>query len=152
MAKPSEPPGFKYANNVYGNYSHQSRDGTYWFEWTPFTPAVRAWQSAERYLRTARDALVEAQQIYGFAIPGLEAEYREFKEVLKILTRHVDERAREAWRVTEALDAANTSYAKVNEASPKEYKKLVGVIDNALAARGRPPSGRDMFGNPIPRN
>jgi hypothetical protein len=137
MAKPVDdrsPP----VNDAYGDYNVRSSDGNYYFEWTPFTPAIRAWESAQRYLRSARDRLVDAGKIEGFAIPGLDADYREFAEKLEVITRDVDAATREARTVVQVLDAANTDYANANDASYEEYERLRDVIDNTLAAQGRP--------------
>jgi hypothetical protein len=122
----------------YGDYNRRSADGNYYFEWTPFTPAIRAWESAHRHLRNARDRLVDARKISGFAIPGLEHDCEQFKGQLKELTEDVDEATREARTVVQVLDAANTDYANARDSSYDEYQRLSNVIDNTLAAQGRP--------------
>ena len=122
----------------YGDYNRRSADGKYYFEWTPFTPAIRAWESAERHLRNARDRLVDARKISGFAIPGLEDECELFKRELKVLTDDVDAASRESRTVVQVLDAANTDYANAHDASYDEYRRLKTVIDEALADQGRP--------------
>ena len=112
--------GLKYVHHLYGDRSSTSRNGEYHFEWTPFTPAVLAWQSAERYLTQARNHLSEVSDLKSFAIPGLDVEFREFKAVLEVLIGDVEARAGEAKRVHQALDAANAEYAKANEFSHEE--------------------------------
>jgi hypothetical protein len=124
--------------DAYGDYNRVSADGKYWFEWTPFTPAIAAWRTAERYLDSARDHLADSQKITGFAIPGLEADHREFVEKIKVITKDVDASAREAGRVLKVLDAANTDYAHAHDASYDEYRRLQAVIDGALDAQNRP--------------
>jgi hypothetical protein len=139
MAKPVDDRSAPVAD-AYGDYNRLSADGKYWFEWTPFTPAIRAWQTAERYLRSARDHLVDAKAITGFAIPGLEADFREFEAKLKVLTGDVHRATSEAGSVVRVLGTANTDYANAHDASYDEYRRLKGVIDNTLAAQGRPRS------------
>jgi hypothetical protein len=124
----------------YGEYNRRSADGKYYFEWTPFTPAIRAWDRAHRHLRNARDRLVDAGKITGFAIPGLEHECEFFKGQLKELTEDVDGATREARTVVKVLDAANTDYANAHDASFDEYMRLNTVIDATLADQGRPRS------------
>jgi hypothetical protein len=124
--------------DAYGDYNRVSADGKYWFEWTPFTPAVRAWESAERHLRNARDWLVEARKIQGFAIPGLEHDCEHFKGQLRVLTEDVDDAAKESRKVVQVLHVANTDYADAHDASYDEYQRLRTVIDQTLAAQGRP--------------
>ena len=138
MATPNDPTTaerLKYLRHLYGNFTR--REGEYWFEWTPFTPAVLAWQSAERYLQRALDDLHNAQQIYGFALPGLETEFDQFKKAVQALTRHVEDRRRAARSVTSALDAANTSYARVHDATAAEYQRVMGIVNAAVQAQGR---------------
>jgi hypothetical protein len=114
-----------------------SADGKYWFEWTPFTPAIRACRNAEQKLRTAHDRLVDANAIYGFAIPGLEPKYDQFKRALKVLTEHVEEATGEARKIVQVLDAANVSYASANDASFAEYQRVMAMVDSGLAAQRR---------------
>jgi hypothetical protein len=122
--------------------------GQYWFEWTPFTPAINAWRRAGWYLWQARKHMAAAATIKGFAIPGLETDHADFKASFKILIEDLDKRIRESTRVVEALEIANTQYAQAHDASRKEYEDLKLVIDNTTAAQGR--GGRDFFGNPVP--
>jgi hypothetical protein len=107
------------------------------FEWTPFTPAIRAWERAQRHLRNARDLLVEARKIKGFAIPGLEHDCEHFKGQLKVLIDDVDEATWEARTVVQVLDVANTDYARAHDASRDEYQRLRDVIDQTLEDQGR---------------
>jgi hypothetical protein len=153
--------------NPYGEYDRQSPGsavlprydpkapmstlpGQYWFEWTPFTPAINAWRRAGWYLWRARAHLAAADRITGFAIPDLETDYDEFKAAFKILIEDLDERVRESTDVVEALEVANTSYAQAHDASRAEYERVKWVIDQATADQGR--GGRDFFGNPVPPN
>jgi hypothetical protein len=123
--------------DAYGDYNRVSADGKYYFEWTPFTPAIRAWERAQRHLRNARDRLVDARKIKGFAIPGLEHDCEYFKGQLKVLIDDVDEAVREAATVVQVLDVANTDYAVAHDASYDEYQRLRDVIDEVLDAQGR---------------
>jgi hypothetical protein len=128
----------KNLDHVYGNF-HQKRGG-YWFEWTPFTPAVVAWQGAERYLQHALDELNKAQgdqDIFGFAIPGLEYVFAKYKKAVKDLAELVENRRREAGGVARALDAANTSYAKAHNASATEYHRIMDIVNAATKEQGR---------------
>lgn len=131
----------QYVHHLYGDRGHASRNGEYWFTWTPFTPAVIAWQSAERYLNEARDQLIQARKLRSFAIPGLDVEFAEFSAVLEVLIEDVDARAREANRVHRALDVANANYARVNRFSHDEfenlYKQVMGHVDDATREQGR---------------
>jgi hypothetical protein len=134
MVEPADGPE-QGPTHPYGDFTRMSADGKYWFEWTPFTPAIRAWRNAERNLRTAHDRLVDANVIYGFAIPGLEPKFHQFKRALKVLTEHVEEAIGEARTVVQVLDAANVSYANANDASRAEYQRVMAVVDGGLAAQ-----------------
>jgi hypothetical protein len=136
MGEPVNLPNIPFRDG-YGDYNQVSADGKYYFEWTPFTPAIRAWERAERHLRNARDRLVDARKIRGFAIPGLEHDCEHFKGQLKVLIDDVDEAAREAGTVVQVLDVANTDYATAHDASYDEYQRLRDVIDQTLDAQGR---------------
>jgi len=122
--------------------------GQYYFEWTPFTPAINAWRKAGWYLWNARRQMDAAAKINGFAIPGLETDYKDFLASFNVLIDDLREREHESTKVVEALVVANTEYAKAHYASRKEYDDLKLVIDNTTAAQGR--GGRDVFGNPVP--
>jgi hypothetical protein len=136
MAVPNDPDLLKHTRHLYGNFTR--KEGGYWFEWTPFTPAVLAWQSAERYLRTAVAELHNAREIYGFAIPGLETEFDQYKQAVKVLAEYVEDRRREARTVTRALDLANTTYAKAHDASAAEYRRVMGIVNTATQEQARP--------------
>lgn len=136
MGEPADLPDVPF-RDAYGDYNQVSADGRYYFEWTPFTPAIRAWDRAERHLRNARDRLVEARKIEGFAIPGLEHDCEHFKGQMKVLIDDVNEATREARTVVRVLDVANTDYARANDASREQYQSLRDVIDQTLAAQGR---------------
>jgi hypothetical protein len=136
MGDPVDLPNVPF-RDAYGDYNQVSADGKYWFEWTPFTPAIRAWERADRHLRNARDRLADARKIEGFAIPGLEHDCEHFKGQIKVLTEDVDEAVREAGKVIRVLDTANTDYANAHDASYAEYQRLRTVIDQTLAAHGR---------------
>jgi hypothetical protein len=114
--------------SAYGDFSHISGDGKYWFEWTPFTPAIVAWQNAERLLRSAAGHLREATQLQGFAIAGMDEEYHRMIESLKVFADDTNDTAKEAGNVAKALDNANASYAAANDASAVEYAKVVAAI------------------------
>jgi hypothetical protein len=130
----------------YGSYNPVSADGKYFFEWTPFTPAIVAWRNAESHLRRARDKLVDARKITGFAIPGLEAEHRTYIETLEVLTEDVDRAAKDAETVAKVLDATNASYAAAADASRQEYELLRSVVDGVLVSQGRLPKPRERAG------
>jgi hypothetical protein len=136
MGEPANLPNIPF-RDAYGDYNLESADGKYYFEWTPFTPAIRAWERAQRHLRNARDRLVDARTIQGFAIPGLEHDCEHFKGQLTALIDEVDLAGREAGTVVEALNTANTDYATAHDASYDEYQRLRDVIDQTLEDQGR---------------
>jgi hypothetical protein len=128
-------------SHPYGDYNRLSADGSYYFEWTSFTPAIRAWEKAARHLRNARDKVGEARKVTGFAIPGLEHECEHFKGRLKVHADDLDDAAREAQRVVQILEVANTDYANARDESLADYEAMMRVVDSALAAQGRPRVG-----------
>ena len=136
MGEPANVPNIPF-RDAYGEYNQVSADGKYYFEWTPFTPAIRAWERAERHLRNAHDRLVEARKLEGFAIPGLEHDGEHFKGQLKMLIDDVAESTREARHVVQVLGVANSDYARANDASYEEYQSLRDVIDQTLEDQGR---------------
>jgi hypothetical protein len=136
MGEPANLPNIPFSD-AYGDYNRESADGKYWFEWTPFTPAIRAWERAHRHLRNARDRLVDARKIKGFAIPGLEHDCEQFKGAMERLIDDVDESTREAGHVIQVLETANTDYANAHDASYDEYQRLRDVIDQTLEDQGR---------------
>jgi hypothetical protein len=136
MGEPANVPNIPF-RDAYGDYNLESADGKYYFEWTPFTPAIRAWERAQRHLRNARDLLIEARKIKGFAIPGLEHDCEHFKGQLTGLIDEVDGSRREADTVVQVLNTANTDYATAHDASYDEYRHLRDVIDQTLEAQGR---------------
>jgi hypothetical protein len=136
MADPPILPNIPF-RDAYGDYNLETADGKYYFEWTPFTPAIKAWERAHRHLQNARDRLVDARKIKGFAIPGLEQDYEDFKAQLTGLIDKVDEAWWEARMVLVVLNVANTDYATVHDASHDEYQRLRDVIDQTLEAQGR---------------
>ena len=136
MGEPANLPNIPF-RDAYGDYNLESADGKYYFEWTPFTPAIRAWERAHRHLQNARDRLVDARKIEGFAIPGLEHDCEQFKGQMKLLIDDVDEATREARKVVQVLDVANTDYATAHDASYEEYQRLRDVIDQTLEDQGR---------------
>jgi hypothetical protein len=136
MAEPPNLPNIPFRDG-YGDYNLETADGKYYFEWTPFTPAIKAWERAHRHLRNARDRLVDARKIKGFAIPGLEHDCEQFKGAMERLIDDVDESTREAANVVHVLNVANTDYANAHDASKKEYQRLRDVIDQTLEDQGR---------------
>jgi hypothetical protein len=132
--------------HAYGAYNPVSADGKYFFEWTPFTPAIVAWRNAENHLRRAQDKLVDARKIKGFAIPGLEAEHRTYVKTVEVLAEDVDRAAKDANTVAQVLDAANTSYAAAADASRQEYELLRSVVDGVLVSQDRLPKPRERAG------
>ncbi len=136
MGEPANIPNVPF-RDAYGDYNLESADGKYYFEWTPFTPAIRAWERAQRHLRNARDWLVEARKIEGFAIPGLEQDCEQFRGQLMALIDEVDVERREAGTMVEVLNTANTDYATAHDASYDEYQRLRDVIDQTLEDQGR---------------
>jgi hypothetical protein len=131
-------PLVKRLRNPYGQFTG---DGNYWFEWTPFTPAINAWRKAGWYLWRAHAHLDNANKISGFAIPGLETDYAEFNEELKIVTDDLNSRVVESKKVVEALEVASRDYAKANVASYGEYMRLQKIIMDGLTAQKRPLAG-----------
>jgi hypothetical protein len=120
----------------YGDFTHQQ--GGYWFEWTPFTPAVIAWRNAQRYLNRAQQRLLDARKLEGFVIRELEPDYDAYMEKVELLAQDVGKAAREAEHIAEALDVANVSYANVHDASRAEYEKVKRAIDQTLGEQCRP--------------
>jgi hypothetical protein len=139
MSEPADVPNVPNIpfRDAYGDYNLETADGKYYFEWTPFTPAIRAWERAQRNLRNARDRLLDARKIKGFAIPGMEQDCEDFKAQLTALIEKVDTSRREADTVVEALNTANTDYATAHDASYDAYQRLRDVIDQTLEAQGR---------------
>jgi hypothetical protein len=115
--------------HAYGDYTHDSANGRYRFEWTPFRPAIEAWENAERYLKAAIDNLVDAQQLPGFALNGLSDEHAHMMGALKVLVEDAQACHGEAIKVVKVLDVANTDYANANEASLEQYQQLMGMVD-----------------------
>jgi hypothetical protein len=122
--------------HAYGDYTHYNRNMTYRFEWTPFTPAIRAWQNAESYLKTALQDLADAQKLPGFALNGLADEHLQMMATLKVLADDTQACYTEAGKVVTVLEVANTDYANSNEASLAEYQKLIGVINGVRSTQG----------------
>jgi hypothetical protein len=122
----------------YGDYNRVSADGKYYFEWTPFTPAIVAWRNAAKHLHNARDRLVDAGKLRGFGFASLRQQHAEFLAALRALADEVDEAAREAeQRVVPALDAANAQYAAAADVSLQDYNALMSVVDGELISQGR---------------
>jgi hypothetical protein len=129
--------------HAYGDYTHYSPNLQYRFEWTPFTPAIRAWQNAEQYLKTALDNLADARKLPGFALNGLADEHAQMMQTLGVLAEDAGACHVEAGKVVKVLEVANTDYANASEASLAEYQALVAVIDQARAGRGLVRTGED---------
>jgi hypothetical protein len=129
--------------HAYGDYTHYNQGFTYRFEWTPFTPAIQAWQNAEYYLKAALDNLADAQKLPGFALNGLADEHVQMMAVLKVLAEDTQACHVEAGKVVKVLEVANTDYANSNEASLAEYQKLMGVIDGVRTTQGGTRRGQD---------
>jgi hypothetical protein len=122
--------------HAYGDYTHYNGNLTYRFEWTPFTPAIRAWQNAENYLKAALGDLADAQKLTGFALNGLADEHVQMMATLKVLAEDTQACHTEAGKVVKVLEVANTDYANSNEASLEEYKKLMAAIDGTRTTQG----------------
>lgn len=122
--------------HAYGDYTHYNPSLTYRFEWTPFTPAIQAWQNAEYYLKAALEDLADAQKLPGFALNGLADEHVQMMATLKVLAEDTQACHTEAGKVVKVLEVANTDYAHSNEASLAEYQKLIGVIDGVRSSQG----------------
>jgi hypothetical protein len=123
--------------HAYGDFTHYSPNGQYRFEWTPFTPAIEAWQRAEHSLRTALDRLADAQRLPGFALNGLAEEHAQMMATLKVLAEDAQACHTEAGKVVQVLEVANTDYADASEASLQEYRALMGIVDTAVGGRSR---------------
>jgi hypothetical protein len=117
----------------YGNYTHLSGNLQYRFEWTPFTPAIVAWQRAESSLKSALDHLVEAQKLDGLGLNGLASEHERLIGSLKVLADDTHESHVEAGKVVDALQVANTDYAASAESSLAEYQALMKAIDGTTS-------------------
>jgi hypothetical protein len=113
----------------YGDYTHWSPDGRYKFEWTPYTPAIKAWENAERRLRNALGHLHDARQLPGFALNGLQGEHDRMLGALKEISEDTEVSVRESGAVLEVLRAAHRDYAAANEVSLEEYRRLMGMVD-----------------------
>jgi hypothetical protein len=122
--------------HAYGDYTHYSGNLKYRFEWTPFTPAIQAWQNAEYYLKSALENLAEAQKLPGFALNGLADEHVQMMGTLKVLAEDAQACHVEAGKVVKVLEVANTDYANANEASLQEYLALTGKIDGVRSGQG----------------
>jgi hypothetical protein len=127
----------------YGDFTHTTSGG-YKFEWTPFTPAIVAWQNAERYLKSAIGHLAEAQKLPGFALNGLADEHAQMIQTLKVLAEDAQTCQTEAAKVVKVLEAANTDYANANEASKAEYESLMATIDLSRMGRGEANAWDDL--------
>jgi hypothetical protein len=115
--------------HAYGDYTHRSANGAYTFEWTPFTPAVKAWENARACLEQAVKDLAEARRLPGFGLNGLTDEHAELIGVLTVLIEDTEACHKEASTLVEVLRTANTEYARANEASREQYQALTKVID-----------------------
>jgi hypothetical protein len=124
----------------YGDYRRVSADGRYWFEWTPFTPAITAWRNAERQLRAARGHLAEAGRLTGFAIVGLDEPFAQYAAAVEVFTEHVEDAVNEAAEVViPVLEVANITYGRTADASREQYEHARAVVDGALVGQGRKP-------------
>jgi hypothetical protein len=121
----------------YGDFTREQ--GGYWFEWTPFTPAVIAWRNAQRYLNRAQQRLLDARDLKGFVIRELKPDYHAYMEKVEVLAQDVGKAAREAEHIAKALEVANVSYANVHDASRAEYEKVKRAIDQTLGEQCRLP-------------
>jgi hypothetical protein len=129
--------------HAYGDYTHYSSNMKYRFEWTPFTPAIEAWENAEYYLRTALQNLADAQKLPGFALNGLAGEHEKMMSTLKVLADDAQACHVEAGKVVKVLEVANTDYANANEASLQDYQNLTALIDNARRGRAAVRTGEN---------
>lgn len=130
--------------HAYGDYTHLSPNLKYRFEWTPFTPAIKAWENAEYHLKQALADLAEAQKLPGFALNGLADEHVQMMGTLKVLAEDAQACQVEAGKVTQALQVANTDYANANEASLQDYRSLMAAVDGVRANQtGRHRGGDD---------
>jgi hypothetical protein len=130
--------------HAYGNYTHPSPNLRYRFEWTPFTPAIVAWQNAEHHLKAALANLADAQKLPGFALNGLADEHVRMMQTLKVLAEDAQACHAEAGKVVKVLEVANTDYANANEASLADYQALVKVIDGTRGTQGSRHRGEDQ--------
>jgi hypothetical protein len=113
----------------YGNYTHRSADGRYRFEWTPFRPAIEAWENAERHLQKALQDMAEARKLPGFGLNGLGDEHQHMMGALKVLADHLQDSHGAVKRLVQAMEVANNDYAASNEASLELYKQVTGTVD-----------------------
>jgi hypothetical protein len=124
-----------YPHHRYGNYTHTSAGG-YAFEWTPFRPAIVAWENAERYLRSAVKNLRTARELTGFALNGLDDEYARMITCLEEYATQAETTRSEAAKVVGVLEIADKEYAAANEDSAEQYLALMKRIDEVTAGQG----------------
>jgi hypothetical protein len=125
----------------YGDYTGQ-RPG-YEFEWSPITPAIIAWQKAERALQAAVGDLAEARKSQGFGLNGLAGQHalmlQSLQEFIEELTLTV-QAARETVKV---LEVAHRDYTAANDASLEEYLALTRLLDGVRTEYSRTQMGAD---------
>jgi hypothetical protein len=121
-----------YPRHQYGDYTHTSPGGGYRFEWTPYTPAIVAWQKAEFRIRSVLANLRAARQLPGFALNGLQGEHQRMMTALDKFIEDGETSRREALNVIRVLEEAHRDYAAANEASYEEYQRVMALIDGVI--------------------
>jgi hypothetical protein len=119
----------------YGDYTHLSRNGQYRFEWTPFTPAITAWQNAAYYLQQALADLADAQKSQGFALNGLAQQHEKMVASIKQFAKELELSHTEAGKVVKVLENAHKDYSAANEASLEQYQSLMRLIDGVTTGQ-----------------
>jgi hypothetical protein len=115
--------------HAYGDYTHDSPNGRYHFEWTPFRPAIESWGNAEHYLKKAIEDLAEARKLPGFGLNGLGDEHQHMMGALEVLMGDAQDTQVAVGRLVQAMQVANDDYARANEASLAQYQQLMGIVD-----------------------
>ena len=124
----------------YGDYTGQ-RPG-YDFEWSPITPAIIAWQKAERALQAAVGDLAAARKSR-VGLNGLAGQHalmlQSLQEFIEELTLTV-EAARQTVKV---LEVAHRDYTAANDASLDEYLALTRLLDGVRTEYSKTQAGAD---------
>jgi hypothetical protein len=125
----------------YGDYTGQ-RPG-YEFEWSPITPAIIAWQKAERELRAAIGDLNMAGQSKGFGLNGLAGLHALMMKSFEEFIEQLDYGVEAAGETVKVLEVAHRDYTASNDASLDEYLALTRMLDGVSAEYGRQQSAAD---------
>ena len=135
MAEPPNVPNIPF-RDAYGDYNLETADGKYYFEWTPFTPAIRAWDAPNGTCST---------HVTGWPTRARSKASRSRSRARLRAIQRPDEAAHRrrgrgdpgGREVVQVLETANTDYATAHDASYEEYQRLRDVIDQTLEDQGR---------------